>query len=323
MESFLATVGAVLGVFAMGACGFWARRSGTLSHQGLSELSRLLIDFLLPASLFYSMFSQFDPRHLEDIVQPAVAQFVLLLVGGVPMAMIWRVLRLRVPRGTALALASFQNNVYLPLPIAVAIVPPSETLKAQFYVGCFVIFFTPTLWSLGVMLLAGPHKSSQAKPPWKLALNPPFLGALVGIGAKLFMGHWGWVLPQPVTNFLTLMGNGTVPIAMVVLGGLLAEVRSVWDVDAKAVWAVVGIKLVFVPLCCLLFLTFYPLGDPVLRLVLMLESAAPPATNISLIVRRYGGETKFVASTTFITYLLSAVSIPLWLSAYSVLTKVP
>ncbi|MCX7625539.1 MAG: AEC family transporter, partial [Candidatus Sumerlaeaceae bacterium] len=269
MDSFLATLGAVISVFAIGACGFWARRSGTLSHQGLSELARLLIDFLLPASLFHSMFSQFDPHHLEEIAQPAVTQVVLLLAGGIPMAICWRVLQLRVPRGTALALASFQNNVYLPLPIAVALVPPSESLKAQFYVGCFVLFFTPTLWSFGVMLLAGPHKSPQPKPTWKLALNPPFLGALSGIVAKLIMGHWGLALPQPVTHFLTLMGNGTVPIAMVVLGGLLAEVRSVWDVDARAIWTIVWIKLVFVPLCILLFLMAYRHGDPVFRLVLM------------------------------------------------------
>jgi predicted permease len=321
MQSFAATLGVVLSVFAIGFCGFWARRLGTLTHQGLSEISRLLIDFMLPAALFYSMFSHFDPNHLEQVLQPAVSQFVLLVLGAGLMSVLWRALKLKVPRGTAVALAAFQNNVYLPLPIAVALVPANEALKAQFFVGCFVIFFTPTLWSLGVILLAGRRGHEQRGSTWKLALNPPFLGAVGGILGKLIFTKLAIELPLPAKNFLSLMGNGTVPVAMVVLGGLLAEVRSVWDVEVKAVYAIAAVKMLILPAVTLLFLYWWRGGDPIFRLVLMLEASAPPATNISLIVRRYGGETKFVASTTFVTYVMSAVSIPLWLSAYSYFTK--
>ncbi len=317
---FLATLGAISGVFALGACGFAARRRKVISHQGLSELSRLLIDFLLPATLFNSMYSQFDPHRLDEVLRPAISQVVLLVIGTLAMAIYARVARLRSPRGTVVALAAFQNNVYLPLPIAIALLPQPEALKAQFYIGCFVLFFTPTLWSVGVLLLSGRTHNTQSVSQWRLVLNPPFLAALGGLAVKLVFSTYGFMMPAPVGNFLTLMGNGTVPIAMIVLGALLAEVRSVSDVEARAIWGIACVKMFLLPACVLAFLYLWRQGDPVFRLVLTLEAAAPPATNISLIVRRFGGETALVASTTLVTYLLSALTIPLWLTLFSVLS---
>ncbi|MGB9690683.1 MAG: AEC family transporter [Candidatus Sumerlaeaceae bacterium] len=317
--SFLATFGAVSGVFALGACGFLARRRAVITHQGLSELSRLLVDFLLPATLFNSMYSQFDPRRLDQVLQPAFAQVILLITGTLAMASYARLARLRSPRGTVIALASFQNNVYLPLPIAIALLPHQDAVRAQFYIGCFVLFFTPTLWSVGVLLLSDRAHRHRQISRWRLVLNPPFVAALSGLTVKLILDAVGGTMPSPVANFLTLMGNGTVPIAMIVLGALIAEVGSVREVETKAIYGIALIKMFLLPLGAFVFLYFWRGGDPVFRVVLMLEAAAPPATNISLIVRRFGGETALVASTTFITYLLSALSIPLWLTLYSLL----
>ncbi len=318
MTGFLATAGAIGSVFAIGACGYLARRREVLSHHGLTELSRLLIDFLLPASLFYSTYTQFDPGRLSEVVQPVLGQTFLFLAGAFLMILATQILRIRKPLGTLVSLAAFQNNVYLPLPLATALLTGQDAVRAQFYIGCFVLIFTPILWSIGVLLLTA-GRSYRGFAAWRLALNPPFVAALVGILVKAIGLQVGIALPRPVIHFLSLMGNGTVPVAMIVLGGLLAEVRSIGEIDKRALLGVVLVKMFLMPACVLGFLLWWSDGDPIFRLVAMVMGAAPPATNISLIVRRFGGDAHFVAATTFLTYLLCVLTIPFWLGVFSTL----
>lgn len=313
MTAIGTAVTAVGGVFAIAACGYAARRRGVLTHVGLSELSRLLIDFFLPASLFHSMFTQLDASRLDEVLLAGAGQIGLFASGLLWMALIIRIMHIASPRGTVLALGAIQNSVYMPLPIASVLLPADQAIRAQFYIGCLVIVFTPVLWSLGVLLLSGRASAVQETSRWRLVFNPPFVAALSGACTKLVFSAAGIGLPAPVLQFLATMGSATVPVAMVILGALLAEVKSLRAVEGRAVWGICLVKLALVPATILAVFALWQPSDPILRLVLFLEATAPPATNISIIVRRFGGDTQLVAAATFVAYLLSIATIPFWL----------
>jgi predicted permease len=118
-----------------------------------------------------------------------------------------------------------------------------------------------------------------------------------------------------VMDFTRLAGTATTPLAMIVLGGLLAEVRWSRDFELRAIGVIVAVKLFMLPAMTALCIRYCRAIDPIFTFVLMLEAAVPPATNVSLAAKKFGGNTSFVALALFLTYLLSILTIPMWLSA--------
>ncbi|MBX7247066.1 MAG: AEC family transporter [Candidatus Sumerlaeaceae bacterium] len=303
-------------IFAVGAFGFLAVKRGLLTPNGVSELARVLVAFFLPGTLFNAMYSQYSPDKGPYMIM-AVGTQIAFFVGGAVLAFgAHRLLKVQSAVGTVAALSSLQNNIYLPLPIAMAILAsPAEQARAQFYIGSFVLAFTPLLWSVGVILLK--ERRDVGVPIIKMlgnALNPPFIAAVAGVIVKHISLKYGWGMPTVATGILKLCSDATVPMAMLVLGGIMAEVKWSHDFEVKAVLTVGIIKLLVIPAAALAFIRFNGGLDPIFGFVMLLEAASPPATNISLAARTFGGKTSLIALTLFITYLISMLTLPLWLA---------
>jgi hypothetical protein len=315
--SMSVTAAAIASIFLMGLAGFASVKRGLLSHNGLTEVSRLLVDFILPAAFVHSMYTQFLPEKLPFLGWAAGAQVFLFVSGAGLTLLASMLLKVKSHPGTVAALGSLQNNVYLPLPICIALLDRESAEQAQFFIGCFVLFFSPLLWSLGVVMLTWTTTGRQPLRAYLLkTLNPPFLGALAGLALKALSLGTGIAVPATLLNVAKLMGDATVPLAMIVLGGLLAEAKWSTHFEFKAVAAISIVKLGIVPLLALLILRNFRVPDAVFGFVFLLQATMPPATNISIVARRFGGNSNLVAVATFCTYMISLVTIPLWLVFY-------
>jgi malate permease and related proteins len=313
--NFSTTATAIASIFVLGFIGYLARRRALLSHTGIGELARLLVDFILPAMLFHATYTQFSPDKLPYLGLAGAAQFSFFTVGAALAYALHRLLRVRSHSGTIATMACMQNNVYLPIPIAMALLPPGERERGQFFIGCFVLFFTPVLWSVGVVMLS--YQAERGRRNLAMlsnAINPAFLAIISGLLTKTLMLQLDWQMPALVLSVTKIAGDAMTPLAMVVLGGLLAEAKWTHDFEAKAVGIVVFVKLLCIPLLTVLVMRWHGSFDPVFAFILMLQSATPPATNISLVAKRFGGNTSLVALTLFVTYLISILTIPFWLS---------
>jgi predicted permease len=60
--------------------------------------------------------------------------------------------------------------------------------------------------------------------------------------------------------------------------------------------------------------------NPLLADEMIIQSAAAPATALILQVRTYGGDLKKIGGITFISYLITLIAIPLWLTVWKILT---
>jgi malate permease and related proteins len=147
-------------------------------------------------------------------------------------------------------------------------------------------------------------------------LTPPFVAVVGGVVLKMVFLQFDLQMPALVLDVTKLVGSATVPLAMVVLGGMLAEAQWGRDFEPRAVVLMTTVKLIVLPAFGLFFVkSLQNRFDPVFAFVMMLEAVSPAATNISLAAKRFGANTSFVAVTLFVTYLLSMITIPLWLSA--------
>jgi predicted permease len=109
-------------------------------------------------------------------------------------------------------------------------------------------------------------------------LNPPFLGALAGLALKALSLGTGIAVPATLLNVAKLMGDATVPLAMIVLGGLLAEAKWSTHFEFKAVAAISIVKLGIVPLLALLILRNFRMPYSVLSFFCR-RRCLPPRTS--------------------------------------------
>jgi malate permease and related proteins len=316
--NFAATTTAIASVFLLALVGYISVKRRLLSHTGVTEIARVLIDFILPAALFYAMFSQYTPDKLHYLKWVGMVQLSMMLTGGMFAWAAHRMLRLRSHRGTAIVLASMQNNIYLPLPLCIALLSPADSVRAVFFVGCFVLFFSPILWSVGVLLIrsSSPHPDQNPKGVLVYVLSPPFLAAVAGLLLKMLFLRLGISMPMWILNLTKIAGDATTPLAMIVLGAILAEAKWDKDFDFRTIAMVATSQLLLLPALVLLAMAAWSKGDPIFAFVAMLQAACPPATNITLVAKRFGGNSSLVAVTIFITYLLALLTIPFWLTAF-------
>lgn len=314
---FLATASALGALYALGLLGFMARRLSIVSEQGTTDLSRLLVDLILPPALFHAMFTQFEPGDAGFLKLVAGFQAVTILVGLSATAVLAIAFRARARLETLLCLGTMQNNVYLPLPVSVAVLSAVDAPRAQYFIGCYVLFFSPVLWGMGALLLSR-HTATVRPTVWEFltrAFNRPFIATLLGLGAKLLFVKMGWTMPTMVTQFTGMCLGATAPLATIVLGAALADAHWSRDFDPRGIAAAALSKLVIIPAVVVGMLVAFGPFDPVFAFSALLQAAAPPATNLTLIAKRFGGNPSLVAVALFISYGIALFTIPLWLTA--------
>jgi predicted permease len=219
-----------------------------------------------------------------------------------------------VRRRNIIALSTFCNAAYLPIPLVVALLPAHQSDLAVLYIALFVFVFSPVQWTVGVWLMKGGRFAERQNLIARI-VTPPSVAIVLGMIAALppikpVLMRAGFVI-----DAMAMAGEATVPLAMIILGGILATVSIRRVLDARAALLTIIIKLIVLPLLTLLFLGFvrYPW---LVGLVMVIEAASPPAVNLSIIAKRYEGDYAFVSSTVFMAYIVSIFTLSFFLALY-------
>ncbi len=301
--------------FLVAAVGLVGRLLGVITEETLRHLTRVTIALLLPCFLFEAVLREFSWGQAPEYASMILAAVTLL---GVGLALAWagaRALRLdQRDRHTAMALGGFNNTVNIPIPLALALFAGNDAGRLVVFFTLYNLVWSPFIWSFGVWLVA-PHGGAD-RPWWRAALNPPGLAILAGVVAHLpgvhsvvGHGHLG-VLHKA----LAWTGEAAIPCALLILGGILGGLLR----GVKFHWRVIGltivVKLFALPALTWVVVRLIPGLDPLVAIALMIQAASPPATNLIIISKHFGGDTDTIGATLMITYLLSIATFALWLS---------
>jgi len=187
------------------------------------------------------------------------------------------------------------------------------------------------------MLELGEQSASTANPgwvgavKWKNLLEPPVIAAVLAVALALITPIHPIIydddapLRATVVGTLEKLGEAYVASTLLILGAQLAYgPRSVGEGEWKGLSVVVVVRLVLVPgivfgVACLLneysawFRHDIPFG---VKLVLLLESATPPAIANGSMAKMRGCNEDSVANLLFWTYAAGSISLVGWLSAF-------
>lgn len=308
-ESFKVIVSGVGQSFILGLIGYFLIKRNILGEEGLFALSRLVIEVTLPVFIFYRLVKDFSFQLYSDWWI-----FPLISVGVTIMGLIIGLIFSGFIKGLQrklqfLSLIAFQNSGYLPLVLVDSLLQ-GERLNTMFiYLFLFLLGFNLLLFSFGVYILTF-HKDKKFE--WKSLFSPPVIATLLGLAAVgLNLVRF---IPAVILKPLEITGDCTLPLATFVVGGNIAAIHLM-KIDKKIMSVMVLAKLVILPLLGLWLVWQFNLSS-LLGLLIVLQSAMPPATNLSVILNHYKKEDLIVSQGIFFGHIASLITVPVFLSLY-------
>lgn len=314
LESFKVTGPAIAQIFLLGAIGYFLVKINALTENGLDALSRLTIEITLPFLIFCELIKRFTfTFYAKWWIFPLISiaiTFLGLFVGSLFVGFI----RGNDHKMQFLSLIAFQNSGYLPLALVASLLPNDQVGPMFIYLFLFLLGFNLLIFSLGVYMLAS---KKGDKFEVKNLFSPPVLATLVTL--LLILLNLNRV-PDSIYKPMKMIGDCTLPLAMLVVGGNLAQIR-LGRIDKKAIFFMSLAKLVILPGLGILFLLKFRMPH-LIGLLILIELAVPPATTPSVIIRHYKKEDLLISQGIFFGHILGLISLPIFLSLYFALVMV-
>jgi malonate transporter and related proteins len=303
MNEVLATVMPLFGLIALG---FVAARFKMFPAAGASGLSRFAFDFAIPALLF---------RNLVHVDQPQASPVLLWVTYYGALAITWVLASVLATQlsgfgsksAAVAAMAScFSNLVFLGLPLSVGAFGTDAALPA----ALIVAVNTPLLWFSAMLQMEWGNRASGASYSRllgdlarSLLKNPIILALIAGAGWRAS----GIALPAIPDQFLKLLGDCAVPVALFALGLSLSTYGLGEGWQAAAL--LVGLKLAVFPAIVWLIGSAMP-GLPATWLrVAVLMAACPAGVNAFLLAMRYQRAVATVAAAIALGTAVSAFTL--------------
>jgi len=309
LEHFKLTGFAMAQIFILGSLGYFLVRKKLFSLAGLEDLSRLVIQVIFPALILNQMLRNFSFNLYPNWwVFPLISLGITVLGLGLGLGLI-KLARLKTHKLQLLSLVGFQNSGYLPLAMVASIFSGQQLNDIFIYIFLFLLGFDLAAWSLGIYMLT---YDSQAKFKLKNIFSPPVIAnlsalLLIALGLNKF-------IPFGALKPLEMIGNCTLPLAMIVVGGNVALVH-LKKIDKKAVFFVLLGKLIILP--ALGIWIVLKLGLPQLfGFLIVMQLAMPSATSLSVIIRHYKREDVLISQGVFFSHIVSLLTIPVFLGLY-------
>lgn len=315
VESFKITGLAVAQIFLLAAIGYFLVRKNIFSQGGLDAISRLVIEITLPLLIFCQLVRDFSFTLYPNWWLFPLVSIAITLAGLVVGFLFSAFIQGRQHKLQFLSLVTFQNSGYLPLALIAALLPKEKVDAMFIYLFLFLLGFNLVIWSVGVYLLTF---TRTKRFELGSLFSPPVIATLF----SLFLVFFGLnkFVPQAALKPLRLVGDCTLPLAMFVVGGNLAQIH-LGHIDKKAIFLIVIAKLIILPAAGLWLILKLHLPELV-GLLILIQLAMPPATSLSVITRHYKKEDLLVSQGIFFGHLAGVITISVFLSLYFALVMI-
>jgi predicted permease len=296
---FITSLAKMSVVLAAIAAGYLANKLGYLGGEVDRKLTKVILNITMPAMTLGAVATSAELPGTRELVN--LLEGVAVFYG---MALLLAMLLPRLIGGTKAQQSvwrfalSFPNVGFIGIPVVTAFFGP----EAVIYAVIVMLPFNVLSYALGPVMLSGGFRNFSVR---KL-----FTPAVVASVAALVMTLFRLRPPVQVGECLNIVGDITAPLSLMVIGSILAGLPIGRVFASPRLWVLTALRLIALPV--LLRLLLQPLGMEELALsVAIVEMAMPVAANGSMLCMEYGGDMDTMAQATFLTTLLSMVTVPL------------
>ena len=179
--------------------------------------------------------------------------------------------------------------------------------EAVFYAAVLNVVNTFAVFTVGTVLVTGKTEVEGPRFQKKVLYGSPMLSAYL---TMLIVALQIENIPAFISQPLTMIGNITVPAALLIIGSSMSQLPLKALMGNTTVYVTTVMRLAVVPIA-MYFLCMLLGFDPYVVNINTVVIAMPVATYGTILCLKYGRDTSLMAEVTFITTLLSMITIPL------------
>ncbi len=284
-----------------------------VSARQVQALSAVTVNVFLPCLILAKTLIQFHPDSFSNWWILPLAGVLIIVIGLFFSSVFFKMKQKKRPLMT---LASMQNAIYIVLPVGQVLFADKFDTFALY---CFLLVLgaTPVMWSLGKVMISG-EKESRIR--FTDFITPPFSAMLAAI--ILIFTNLSSFVPGSMIAAMDLLGQATVPVAVFILGATIGTLSFNNIPSIKDIIIVSTVKYVLLPvtMSAILYFGKFYVSMPLLCSMLVIQAAAPPATNLIIIAKHYGGDTESFTSMMVIQYLICIAAMPIWIAVWQMIS---
>lgn len=302
-------------IFFLVSVGILFSKLKLVDKQGLRGISALTINLFLPCLIFNHLINYFSftsPRNWW--IYPLLGVGVSAL-GFIVASIVCAIDRSIKDKNEFICLIAFQNCGYLPLILVASIYTPEIVREMFTRIFLFIQGFNILFWGFGIQFLSPGERRFQ----FKKIFSPPFVSLIIAMlciaaNIKPFLPVW-------FMRSTELLGNCTLPIAVLSLGVILAESMSTQVIMRRSFFLkVLFSKSIIMPVIAMGIIIIFKLPK-FIALLLLIQALMPSAINLGVVSFYQKAKYALIGRVLLITYLFSVISIPFFLALLSLRYK--
>ena len=297
MDAFLSIILEVAVILILIVIGYFTVKKGMFTKESLGSITSFLLYIVTPC-LIVSSFLSAESGKLDGwtLLLAAVLPALSIVISIALSYLFFR----KEPSGRRRVLRFsmiFCNVGFMGIPLVEGIVGSEGVLYGSFFIAVFNIF----CWTYGYVMMGGGKVRLKA-----LLLNPGVIGIVIGLPLYLLDVPVPALFVEPVELISAL----NTPLAMIVVGGYIAQVKLRAFVSDLAVYKMAVLRLVVAPLLYLA-LVWLLRPDETLLMSTVIQAATPVAANCVLFAVQYDSDAELASKSVAVSTALSVVTIPL------------
>ncbi|WP_314020498.1 AEC family transporter [Mogibacterium diversum] len=309
MEILTTSIQSIIPIIAIIVLGYFLQNHGWFGEEFGRNLSRLIMNIALPASIFVSVMKYLTFDKLVSLSEGLFYTFAAFGLGYIFAYIVVKVFHVRPGRrGTMINTFVNANTIFIGLPLNIALFGN----KALPYFLIYYITNTISTWTLGVYLMTSDSKSGKSKGAenfdWKKLLPAPLIGFLVSL---VFL-----VLKIPVpafaTSTLTYIGNIVTPLSLIYIGIVLAKAGlKTISFDRDTIITLIG-RFVLGPLVMVAVLLLTAKNMPTDEFkTFVIQSSAPALAVLPILASHGDGDVEFSTNVVTLSTILFVIVVPI------------
>jgi hypothetical protein len=290
-------------LFVIVIVGYMAGKLGYMGGDFDRKLSSLVLNWTCPALILSSAMTGElpDRRFILPLLAISVVTYVVLT--GVAFWLPRFLTKRKEDEGVVGFAMMFGNVGFMGYPVVASIFGH----EAVFYAAVLNVVNTFAVFTVGTVLVTGKTEVEGPRFQKKVLYGSPMLSAYL---TMLIVALQIEDIPAFISQPLTMIGNITVPAALLIIGSSMSQLPLKALMGNTTVYVTTVMRLAVVPMA-MYFLCMLMGFDPYVVNINTVVIAMPVATYGTILCLKYGRDTSLMAEVTFITTLLSMITIPL------------
>ncbi|MDO4485972.1 MAG: AEC family transporter [Bacillota bacterium] len=288
--------------------GYILKKNGILTKEYTEGMSSLITYITYPCLVISAMQMEFSMRVLNNC-----KYVVLIFMGVILTAMLLSKLIARFAKlpasqsGLLTFMLVFGNTGFIGLPVLNGLFGH----EAVFYGALCDASYDVFMFTIGLSLIqssAAGEKKGRITDTLKGLANPCFFGVIIGL--TLYIS--GITLPDIIGGPVQSIGSVTSPLAMIIVGSHLADIRFKELFTSKYSYLVCFLKLIISPAIALILVKLFIGTGSLLATVLVMQAAMPVAMCSVIFSEQYKADVSFATKGVLLTTLMCIITIPLY-----------